>query len=143
MNDYRSQPDHHEESAPTRRFPLHKTKVAALTVLAVVMIGVFLLAGAQDRSVKQYTVADTRDMRFCEFLLAHKDGIETIVGSRQECSSYPDPLVEPEPTADPPGQNDVHPLGDIPGQERVPNLICRIRPIELEQTRQRSGVPDA
>jgi len=76
MKGHRSEPGNHVKLAPMSHFCFHKVNVAALIPLAAVMIGGIPLAEAQERTVKTFTVTETRDMRFGEILVVKASGIE-------------------------------------------------------------------
>ena len=73
MKGHRSEP---VKLAPTSHFRVYNVILAALIALAAVMIDGVLPAEAQERTVKTFTVTETRDMRFGEILVVKASGIE-------------------------------------------------------------------
>ena len=57
-------------------FSFGRLSSVAVFALAAVMIGSNPLAEAQDRTVKPYTITETRDMRFGEILVVKESGIQ-------------------------------------------------------------------
>src|SRR5260370_6523430 len=57
-------------------FRFRRLSRAAVFALVAVLSGSLPLVEAQDKSVKSYTIKDTRDMRFGEILIVKESGIE-------------------------------------------------------------------
>ena len=76
MNGHRSETGNHVKPGPTGYFRVYNVTLAALIALAAVMIGGVPPAEAQERTVKPFTVTETRDMRFGEILVFKASGVE-------------------------------------------------------------------
>jgi len=76
MKGNRTETGEHEGSSPARHFRVPKTGIAALIAAAAVAAGSIPPAEAQQGKAKSVTFTNTREMRYCEILVATKDGIQ-------------------------------------------------------------------
>ena len=76
MKGNRTETGKHEASSQARHFRVSKMGVAALIAVVAVAAGGIPPAVAQQGKAKSVTFTNTRDMRYCEILVATKDGIQ-------------------------------------------------------------------
>ena len=76
MNSCHKEPEIHVKAVTKSRRGFHMLKLAGSIGLAAATLGNGPLAEAQDKTVETLTVTETRNMRFCEFLVVKERGIE-------------------------------------------------------------------